>query len=103
MDRLTRMLAGLLRCLAGLLGEHRRDWVHALLAETDDQPTPSARLAWLGGCGRASRALSRAAQSAARSPKQTLPRAPSRGQLCCGAQRGHLQRGHRVLKFPDMP
>ena len=47
MDRLTRMLAGLLRCLAGLLGEHRRDWVHALLAETDDQPTPSARLAWL--------------------------------------------------------
>jgi len=43
------MLAGLLRCLAGLLGEHRRDWVHALLAETDHQPTPSARLAWLGG------------------------------------------------------
>lgn len=49
MDRLTRMLAGLLRGLAGLLGEHRRDWVHALLAETDDLPTPSARLAWLGG------------------------------------------------------
>jgi hypothetical protein len=42
------MLAGLLRCLAGLLGEHRRDWVHALLAETDHQPT-SSRLAWLGG------------------------------------------------------
>ncbi len=49
MDGLTRMLAGLLRCLAGLLGEHRRDWVHALLAETGDQPAPSARLAWLGG------------------------------------------------------
>jgi hypothetical protein len=49
MDRLTRTLADLLRCLAGLLGEHRRDWVHALLAETGDQPTPSARLAWLGG------------------------------------------------------
>jgi hypothetical protein len=49
MDRLTRMLTGLLRCLAGLLGEHRRAWVHALLAETGDQPTPSARLAWLGG------------------------------------------------------
>jgi hypothetical protein len=49
MDRLTRMLAGLLRCLAGLLGEHRRPWVHALLAETGDQPTPSARLTWLGG------------------------------------------------------
>ena len=49
MDRLTRTLAGLIRCLAGLLGEHRRDWVHALLAETGDQPTSSARLAWLGG------------------------------------------------------
>jgi hypothetical protein len=49
MDRLTRMLAGLVRGLAGLMGEHRRDWVHALLAETDDQPTGSARLVWLGG------------------------------------------------------
>jgi PadR family transcriptional regulator, regulatory protein PadR len=49
MDRLTRMLTGLVRGLAGLLGEHRRDWVHALLAETDDLPAPSARLAWLGG------------------------------------------------------
>ncbi|MDQ1646622.1 MAG: hypothetical protein QOJ50_2806 [Cryptosporangiaceae bacterium] len=49
MDRLTRILASLLRSLAGLLGEHRRDWVPALLAETGDQPTPSARLAWLGG------------------------------------------------------
>ncbi len=49
MDRLVRMLTGLVRGLAGLLGEHRRDWVHALLAETDDQLTPSARLAWLGG------------------------------------------------------
>ncbi len=49
MDRLTPMLAGLIRGLAGLLGEHRRDWVHALLAETDDQPTPSGRLAWLAG------------------------------------------------------
>ncbi len=49
MDQLTRMLAGLLRGLAGLLGEQRRDWMHALLAETDDLPAPSARLAWLGG------------------------------------------------------
>ena len=49
MDRLERMLTGLLRRLAGLLGEHRRDWVHALLAETDDLPARSARLAWLGG------------------------------------------------------
>ena len=49
MDRLARMLAGLVRVLAGLLGERRRDWVHALLAETDDLPAPSARLAWLCG------------------------------------------------------
>jgi hypothetical protein len=49
MDRLTRMLAGLLGGLAGQLGEHRRDWVHALLAETDDVSPSSARLAWLGG------------------------------------------------------
>jgi hypothetical protein len=49
MDGLTRMLAGLVRGLAGLLGEHRREWVHALLAETGEQPTSSARLAWLGG------------------------------------------------------
>jgi hypothetical protein len=49
MDRLTRMLTGLLRCLAGLLSEHRRAWVHALLAETGDQPTPPRGWAWLGG------------------------------------------------------
>jgi hypothetical protein len=49
MDRLTRMLTGLVRGLAGLLGQQRRDWVHALLAEIDDLPSPSARLAWLGG------------------------------------------------------
>jgi hypothetical protein len=44
-----KYVKGLVRSLAGLMGEHRRDWVHALLAETDDQPTPSARLAWPGG------------------------------------------------------
>jgi hypothetical protein len=49
MDRSTRMVAGLLRGLAGLLGQERRDWVHALLAEVDDLPSPAARLAWLGG------------------------------------------------------
>ncbi len=49
MDRLTQLLAALLRRLAGLLPEHRRDWVYALLAETDDQPGRSARLAWVGG------------------------------------------------------
>ena len=48
-DRLTRALAGMVRALAGLLAEQRRDWVHALLAEADDQPTSSARLSWLGG------------------------------------------------------
>lgn len=49
MDRLTRMLTGLVRGLAGLPDQQRRDWVHALLAEVDDVPSPSARLAWLGG------------------------------------------------------
>jgi hypothetical protein len=49
MDRLTRTLAGLVRGLAGLLGDERRDWVHALLAEVGQFPARSARLAWLGG------------------------------------------------------
>lgn len=49
MDGPTWMLCGLIRGLAGLLGDHRRDWVHALLAETGEQAAPSARLAWLGG------------------------------------------------------
>jgi hypothetical protein len=49
MDRLVRMLAMLIRGLASLLGEYRRDWVHALLAEADDAPALSARLAWLSG------------------------------------------------------
>jgi hypothetical protein len=49
MNRLARVLGGLTRGLAGLLAEHRRDWVHALLAEAQDIPAPAARLAWLGG------------------------------------------------------
>src|SRR5438046_3588208 len=50
MDRLTRMLTGLLRRLAGPLADGRREWVQALLAEVDDvPPAGSARLAWLGG------------------------------------------------------
>jgi hypothetical protein len=49
MDQLVRLLGGLTRGLARLLGEQRRDWVSALLAETDDAPAPAARLAWLGG------------------------------------------------------
>jgi hypothetical protein len=49
MDRVTRLVAALVRGLAGLLGDERRDWAHALLAETGQFPTRSARLAWLGG------------------------------------------------------
>jgi hypothetical protein len=49
MGRLVLMLSSLVRVLAGLLSERRRDWVRALLAETDDLPSPAARLAWLGG------------------------------------------------------
>src|SRR5690348_5922250 len=43
------MLAALVRGLARRLGRSRRDWVHALLAEVDDVPSRTARLAWLGG------------------------------------------------------
>jgi hypothetical protein len=49
MDRLTRVMTGLVRCVARLMESQRRDWVHALLAEVDDVPGPSSRLAWLGG------------------------------------------------------
>ena len=35
--------------MARPLNEQRRDWVDALLAEVDDLPGPSSRLAWLGG------------------------------------------------------
>ena len=49
MDRLVHVLAGLLARVAGLLGEGRRDWVHALLAETGEMSGWPARLAWLGG------------------------------------------------------
>jgi len=49
MDWLVRLLNGLIRGPAWLLGEQRRDWVHALLAEAQDIRAPAARLAWLGG------------------------------------------------------
>lgn len=49
MDWLVRLLNGLIRGPAWLLGEQRRDWVRALLAEAQDIPAPAARLAWLGG------------------------------------------------------
>ena len=50
MDRLVRAVAAVVRCSARLLADDRRDWAHALLAETDEVATaPSARLAWLAG------------------------------------------------------
>ena len=49
MDRLVRTLMGLVRRIARLLDKPHRDWVHALLAEVDDVPGRSARLAWLAG------------------------------------------------------
>ena len=42
MDRLTRMLTGVVRSLAGLLGERRRDWA-------DDVREPLSRLAFAAG------------------------------------------------------
>jgi len=49
MSRLLRGLAALVHGLAALLAKDRRDWVHALLAEAGQQPTPPAQLAWLAG------------------------------------------------------
>ena len=47
--RFTRVLAGLLGRLAGLLPESRRDWAEALLAEVREVPAGSAQVTWLGG------------------------------------------------------
>ena len=49
MGRFTRVLAGLLGCLAGLLPAGRRDWAEAVLGEAAEVPAGSARVAWLGG------------------------------------------------------
>jgi hypothetical protein len=49
MSRFTRVLAGLLRWLAGLLPAGRRDWAEAVLGEAGDAPAGPARVAWLGG------------------------------------------------------
>jgi hypothetical protein len=49
MDRLLRGVAALVRGLAGLLADGRRDWVRALLAEAGQLPARPARLAWLAG------------------------------------------------------
>lgn len=49
MSWLTRMMAALLRCSAGLLPGDRRGWACALLAEADEVPAGQRRLAWLAG------------------------------------------------------
>ncbi len=49
MDRLARVVAAVVRGLAGLLTDDRRDYPHALLAEAREVPAGSARLAWLAG------------------------------------------------------
>ncbi len=48
-DRVTRVLAGLLRASAGLLPTARREWAEAMLAETREVPAGAGRVAWLGG------------------------------------------------------
>ena len=48
-DRVTRVLAGLLGRSAGMLAAARREWAEALLAEAGEVPAGSARVAWLGG------------------------------------------------------
>src|SRR5690242_3804536 len=49
MDRLTRVLAGLLGRAAGLLPARRRDWAEAALAESGEIPAGTRRAAWLSG------------------------------------------------------
>ena len=49
MDRLAKVLAGLLGRSARLLPPARRDWAEAVLAETGEIPAGLARVAWLGG------------------------------------------------------
>jgi hypothetical protein len=49
MDRLAKMLAGLLGRSTRLLPPARRDWVEAVLAEKGEIPGGPARVAWLGG------------------------------------------------------
>jgi hypothetical protein len=49
MDRVTRVLAGLLGRSAGLLPAARREWAQAVLAEAGEVPAGAGRVAWLGG------------------------------------------------------
>lgn len=49
MRTLEQVLTRLLRLACGLVGAQRRDWPEALLAEANEAPPGSARVAWLGG------------------------------------------------------
>ena len=49
MDRITRVLAGLLGRSAGLLPAARRDWAEAVLAEVGEVPAGPRRVTWLCG------------------------------------------------------
>jgi hypothetical protein len=49
MDRLAKMLAGLVRRSTRLLPPARRDWAEAVLAETGEIPAGLARVVWVGG------------------------------------------------------
>ena len=49
MERLTRLLAGLLRDAARLLPPGRREWAEAVRAEADQVPAGWPRLGWLAG------------------------------------------------------
>ena len=49
MDRVTRILAGLVGASAGLLPAARREWTEAMLAEAGEVPAGAGRVAWLGG------------------------------------------------------
>lgn len=49
MDALARLLTGLLWHSARLVPARRRDWVEAVLAETEQAPAGAARVAWLCG------------------------------------------------------
>ncbi len=49
MDRVTQVLARLLRASAGLLPAARREWAEAMLTEAREVPAGAERVAWLGG------------------------------------------------------
>jgi hypothetical protein len=49
MERLTWMLAGMLRHAAGLLPPGRQEWAEAVRAEAGQVPAGWPRLRWLAG------------------------------------------------------